>query len=130
VTSRFADRVASAPVNGLNKALASTLGAVLAKYNDLRAIDKLAAVTGKVDDLKGVVSTGVEKALRNTTKLEELDDKTAHLSASALQFQQGGTALKRKMRCRYYKVTAIIVILVLAVLAYVLVPIIRKASDK
>ena len=56
-------------------------------------------------------------------------DKSEHLNDSAGQFQRGSTALRRKMQCRYYKVLALLALVVLAIIAYVTVPLISASSD-
>jgi hypothetical protein len=62
-------------------------------------------------------------------KVEQLVDKSEHMNVSAVQFQRGSTALRRKMQCRYYKVVALMALVVLAILAYIAVPLIRSSSQ-
>jgi len=69
------------------------------------------------------------QAIARGEKVEQLMDKSEHLNDSAGQFQRGSTALRRKMQCRYYKVLALLALVVLAIIAYVTVPLISASSD-
>jgi len=69
------------------------------------------------------------QAIARGEKVEQLVDKSEHLNDSAGQFQRGSTALRRKMQCRYYKVLALMGLVVLAVVAYITVPLISGSSE-
>ena len=69
------------------------------------------------------------QAIARGEKVEQLMEKSEHLNDSAGQFQRGSTALRRKMQCRYYKVLALLALVVLAIIAYVTVPLISARSD-
>lgn len=43
-------------------------------------MDKISQVQGKVDEVKGVVRESVDKALQNSEKVDQLDDKTRTFS--------------------------------------------------
>ncbi len=66
------------------------------------------------------------QALARGEKVEQLVEKSEGLNDSAGQFQRGSTALRRKMQCRYYKVMAMLALVVLAIIAYITVPLIGK----
>ncbi len=83
----------------------------------------------QVREVQGIMQQNIELVMRNTDTLENIEDKTEILSESAKKFKDGGQALERKMRCRYYKVTLLIALVVLAVLAYILIPLIKPAFE-
>lgn len=92
--------------------------------------DKLGSVQEKVGEVRASLVSNMDKVLTRGEKLEALTQKSEQLNSSAGQFQQGSTALRRAMQCRYYKVTAVLAVVVLAVLAYILVPIIMAETAK
>lgn len=81
-------------------------------------------------EVRASLVSNMDKVLTRGEKLEALTQKSEQLNSSAGQFQQGSTALRRAMQCRYYKVTAVLAVVVLAVLAYILVPIIMAETAK
>ena len=104
---------------------------MLCRYSDAAACgDKLGAAQEKVDGVRSTMVANMEKVLARGDRMDVLVDKSETLSTSAGQFQQGSTALRRAMQCRYYKVTALLTLVVLAVLAYVLYPIISAAASE
>jgi len=96
----------------------------LRRFNDLNSIDKLANVQGKVDAVKGVMQTNIAQALKNTDRMEDIDEKAVVLADSASKFKNSAGSLKRNMRWRYIRMICIMTILVAAVLAVIIVPIV------
>jgi hypothetical protein len=94
------------------------------RFNDLNSIDKLANVQGKVDAVKGVMQTNIAQALKNTDRMEDIDEKAVVLADSASKFKNSAGSLKRNMRWRYIRMICIMTILVAAVLAVIIVPIV------
>lgn len=76
IQQKFSDLSLTCKTMGLQKQCKQSLTNLLKKYNDLKAMDKLTQVQGKVDEVKGVVRESVDKALQNTDKVDALDDKT------------------------------------------------------
>lgn len=98
------------------------------RFNDLSSIDKLSAVQGKVDAVRGVMQSNINQALKNTEKIEDIDDKAVNLAESANRFKNSSTQLKRSMRCRYIKMIIIMTALVAAILTVIIVPIVISSS--
>lgn len=79
----------------LKKALKKFLKELGAKFDDLEALDKLAAVRRKVADVQRVMGENIAKASENDSLLSELDHKAALLETSAQTLFKGATRLRR-----------------------------------
>ncbi len=124
MTERFADASLTCPANGLQSKAGDVLRGLCTEFNDLESIDKIANVQSKVDTVKGVMHNNIQAALKNTEKIEDIDEKAVVLADSASKFKDKATSLKRGMRCRYIKMVIIMTLLVAAVLAVIIVPIV------
>jgi len=124
ILERFAEVSLSCPPNGLQSKAGNILKALCDEFNDLNSIDKLANVQGKVDAVKGVMQTNIAQALKNTDRMEDIDEKAVVLADSASKFKNSAGSLKRNMRWRYIRMICIMTILVAAVLAVIIVPIV------
>jgi hypothetical protein len=58
--------------------------------------------------------------------LEELEEKSEQFQEHAKQFSKNSTRLKQMFRCRYYKITGLLCLLVCAVVAYIIYAIYSK----
>ena len=96
------------------------LQALCDEFNDVKSIDKIANVQAKVDAVTGVMQKNIELALKNTDRLEDIDEKAVVLSESAQKFKNAGTALKRKMQCRYWKMILFFGVLITVILASII----------
>jgi len=120
-----AGAVKVAKANGsVNKNCQTFLANLIKKYG----ANKLADVQQKVDEVKTVMKMNVDATLNTVGKLEELEAKSETIENSAKQFEKGSRGLSMSMRCRYYKMTAIIVLLVLVILLSIFIPIGLKYS--
>lgn len=99
------------------------------RFNDLKGIDKIANVQAKVDAVTGVMQKNIESALRNTDRIEDIDEKAVVLADSAAKFKNAGAALKRNMRCRYFKMIILFTLLVAGVLTVIIVPLALKDKE-
>lgn len=123
ITDRFPDLSMTCPANGLQGKGGAVLKALADEFNDLKSIDKIASVQAKVDAVTGVMQKNIEIALKNTDRVEDLEDKTVQLADSASKFKNAGGSLKRKMQCRYYTMMALfggLVITIIGIIAGVL----------
>jgi len=91
---------------------------------------KLSAVNAKVGEVKEIMKSNVQKALNNVEKLEEMEEKSEELEQQGKKFQKGATSVKRMMRCRYYKITCLIILVVAAILTVIIVPIVQREKNK
>lgn len=101
---------------------------VSCRFNDLSSIDKLSSVTSKVDNLKGIMQSNIQQALKNTDKLEDIDDKVVVLADTANKFKSNASAVKRNMQCRYIKMVLLMTLLVAVVLTIIIVPIVINSN--
>jgi hypothetical protein len=63
-------------------------------------------------------------------RIEDIDEKATVLADSAQKFKNAGTALKRKMRCRYYKIMIFFGFLVAAILAAIIAYFVQKKKTE
>lgn len=121
VIERFGDVSLTCPANGLNSKASNMLKALCDEFNDLKNIDKIAGVQAKVDQVTGIMQKNIEIALKNTDRIEDIDEKAVVLADSANKFKTGASALKRKMRCRYWKMIILFSTLAAAVIIIIIV---------
>lgn len=124
MVERYGDLSLSCPPNGLNSKASGLLKTLSSEFNDLSGLDKLAGVQAKVDTVKAAMATNISTALKNTDKLEDIDDKAVVLANSADRFRGQTGALKRQMQWRYIKMVILMTLLVAAILAVIIVPIV------
>lgn len=120
IVERFADVSQTCGANGLNSKAGPILKSLCDEFNDLKSIDKIASVQAKVDAVTGTMQKNIELALRNTDRIEDIDEKATVLADSANKFKNAGNQLKRKMRCRYYKIILLFSLLGITVLAVII----------
>jgi hypothetical protein len=90
------------------------------KYNDLRNVDKLAAVAKKVENVKIVMQENVDQALQNCVKLESIEKQSEELQREAGVFKKTAGDLKNKMRCKEIRLKLIIAFVILAILGTII----------
>ena len=97
------------------------------RFNDLNSIDKISGVQAKVNAVTGVMQKNIETAMRNTDRIEDIDDKAVVLAEGASKFNKAATQLKRNMRCRYWKMILLFTLLIVAILCAIIIPIALQA---
>lgn len=95
---------------------------IMKNYSEPGDQDSVTQVQQKVDGVKTLMAENVRKILETHTTLDNLQDKSAEMNASAVKFVQVSTDLKRQMQIRNLKVKAAMVISVAALGAYALLP--------
>jgi len=95
---------------------------IMKSYSEPGDQDSVTQVQQKVDGVKSLMHENVRKILETHTTLDNLQDKSADMNASALKFVQQSTDLKRQMQIRNLKVKAALAISVVALGAYALLP--------
>mmetsp|Transcript_97337 Transcript_97337/g.236721 ORF Transcript_97337/g.236721 Transcript_97337/m.236721 type:complete len:246 (+) Transcript_97337:185-922(+) len=126
--SSHAATAATCKAFGLSRAASRQMKALAERYDDLRSLDKVASVAARVDEVTGVMQENIAIVLANTERVDQIDDKASGLAASADKFGKKATQLRKTMQCRYYKLNALIALIVLVVLAYIFIPIIQDLS--
>jgi len=118
---KLGDVSLTAGQGGLQSKASTLLKALCDEFNDLQSVDKLANVQAKVDGVRTVMQSNIQSALKNTDKIEDIDEKAVVLADSANKFKSASTGLKRNMRWRYIRMIGIFVLLAAAVLAVIIV---------
>lgn len=121
---RFGDASLTCPPNGLNSKASGMLRGLCGEFNDLSGIDKMAAVQGKVDAVKGVMASNINQALKNVDRLEDIDEKAVVLAETANKFKNTSGSLKRNMQWKYIRMVILMTVLVAAVLTIIIVPLV------
>jgi hypothetical protein len=103
ILERFADVSLTAGPNGLSGKAGPILKSLCDEFNDLKSLDKIAGVQAKVDAVTNVMQSNISLALRNTDRIEDIDDKASNLADTAQKFKSGATSLKNSERCKLIK---------------------------
>lgn len=118
LTSNSQSDIEKAKANGnVNRASQPLMEALFVAYGS----DKLANVRGKVDQVKGVMQENIKIALDNTEDLNQLEDKSAAFEEEANRFHKDATRVKTMMRCRNYKLMAVVGGIILLVLIIIII---------
>ena len=80
---------------------------------------------GKVDAVTGVMQKNIEQALKNTDRIEDIDEKATVLADSAKQFKNSAGAAKRMMKCRYWKMVMLFSLLAIIILIIIIVSVMK-----
>jgi hypothetical protein len=83
-------------------------------------VDKLAAVTKKVDAVKLVMQDNINIALQNCVKLESIEATSEELQQQAGIFKKNAKDLRDKMWWKNMKMKLIIAFIVIAILAIII----------
>lgn len=99
---------------------ASLFDKICRKYNNLQEVDKLAALSKKVDAVKLTMQENVDRALQNCVKLESIEKQAEELQASAGVFKKNANELKNKLWWKNMKMWLILITIVLIILAIII----------
>lgn len=105
--AKFGDKATTAKERSLDKPSSSLLLKICQTYDNLAAVDKLSAVSKKVDSVKLVMQENVDIALQNCVKLESIEKAAAELQQQAGVFKRNANELKKKMWWKNIKVSAV-----------------------
>ena len=86
------------------------------KYDNLIEVDNVAAVNRKIDSVKLVMLDNIGEALKNTEKIDLLNEQAQELSKQSGVFRDGAKELKNKMWWKNMKVMIILFIINIAIL--------------
>ena len=91
------------------------------KYDDVAAVNKVAAVQAQVDDVKMTMEDNVQQMLRQHEKLEDLEDKADTMRSEASKFKRGAGNLASKMwwqNVRLWCIVGLIAIIVIVIIVF------------
>ena len=77
----------------------------------------------KLDEVKGTMADSIDLALKGLSDTRKAEEESEELRDAATRFKRGAEKTERLMRCRQYKWTALIVLIVALVLTAIIVPI-------
>lgn len=120
------DDIADAKYGGLSRSCRDTMKTVVAKYERLESVDKVAAVSVQVEEVKGVMQNNIESVLRNQENIETLLDQTDTMKNEATGFQRSANRAKDKMWWKNVKLQIVIIILVLVLVGGIIAAIVRN----
>jgi hypothetical protein len=118
--AKFGDKATSAKDRSLDKPSSAMFLKICQKYDNIEEVDKLAALSKKVDAVKVVMQENVDMALRNCVKLENIERQAEELQQSAGVFKRGATDLKNKMWWKNIKMKLIIAAIILVILGIII----------
>lgn len=82
---------------------------------DKQGRDKIAQIQLQVDDVKEVMVTNIDKAIKRGDDLDVLQQKTSDLEKNAGIFERDARSLKRRMWWKNIRIILAIIIIVLIV---------------
>ena len=123
------DLLHTAGSESLTKIMTTEMRRIANKYEDLKAIDKLYAANAAVLEVQGVVQDNIQQVLRNTESLEVgcrqgIEVKTQDLRNTAQVFHGDAKKLERIMYWRNLKLKCILIFVVIAIILYIVIPIV------
>ena len=92
------------------------------RFESPENVDRLAAVSQKVDVVKTVMKENIEEILKNNEKLEEIEEKAKNLDNQAIEFHKGTKDLAQKMWWKKWKMRLLLGFLISSVLVLIIVP--------
>jgi len=117
---KVGDKATTAKDRSLDKTCNALLLKLCQKYDNLAEVDKLAAVSKKVDTVKLVMQENVDLALQNCVKLEHIEKAAEELQQQAGVFKRNANELKKKMWWKNMKMKLIIGAIVLVILGIII----------
>lgn len=128
-TNKFGLQFKSATPNSLTKKSKPLLSDACKKYDDLNNVDKSANLLAKVEEVKVSMQDNIAAMLVNSEQAEGLAAQSEQLNEQANVFKKKSTQLKKSMWWKNLKMTIILVVLVVGILAVILVPLIMRARN-
>ncbi|PKY38306.1 synaptobrevin [Rhizophagus irregularis] len=91
---------------------------------------KIEMVQAQIDSTKGEMQKTLQDLANRGRKLEELEEQTVMLSDSASVFKTSSSKVRRNMWWKNTKMTVILTITILIILAAIIVPTVLKLQGK
>lgn len=118
--NKVGDKATTAKERSLEKTCLPMFRTICEKYDNLSQVDKLAAVSKKVDAVKLVMQENIDIALQNCVKLESIEKAAEELQQQAGVFKRNANELKKKMWWKNIKMKLIIGFIILAILGIII----------
>jgi len=94
---------------GLSATLRRPLQGPMRAYDDPAAVDELAQVQEKVEDLKCVMQDNVRQIIESHASIAALQNSSQSMTAAADKFVKQSVTLKRQVQWRNLKVKALVI---------------------
>lgn len=124
--SEFKDELAKGKGSVLSKVGQPFLQRMMDKYEDVSKADKLASVSVQVDQVKGIMQSNIQAALKNQENLETLLDSSDAMRNEASTFNRSTRAVKERMRWKNLKLGILVFVLLLAAILIIVIPVVVK----
>lgn len=118
--TKVGDKSLSAREGALSKTMRSSFQDVCLKYEDIKNVDKLASVQGKVDVVKSIMEDNIQQMLANEEKLESISANAENLNEQAKVFQNRSTQLRRAMKCKAIKMWLLLALVISIILIIII----------
>jgi hypothetical protein len=110
----------------IGKLAKRALPSLLKKYDDLSSIDNVAAAQSKANEVQSIMGNNIRGMMDNMQNLEVLEKKSTDMQSQAQMFSSDSTKLARIMYIRALKIKIIVALLVIAILLFIIIPIVKK----
>ena len=94
---------------------------IMLKYNQAQPDDKIAIVQKNVDEVTKIMVENLDKVIQRGEKIEILVSKTDQLQSNAKVFSKTAVKVKRHFLCKNIKLTAVVALILLAVLMLIVI---------
>ncbi|CAN0105893.1 unnamed protein product, partial [Phaeothamnion confervicola] len=99
------------------------------RYDDLKNVDKLSSVQGKVEVVKSIMEENISQLLANQEQLDKISQNAENLNEQAKVFQSRSSALRRQMLCKKIKMWCLLGLVITVVLIIIIVPLAMMAKN-
>ncbi|CAM9125594.1 unnamed protein product [Sphacelaria rigidula] len=127
--TKVGDKSLTAREGSLSRSMKSSFKDLCVKYEDVRNVDRMAAVQDKVDVVKMTMQDNIQQMLANEERLDQISQNAENLNEQAKVFENRSSALRRQMRCRAIKAWMALALVVIILLIIIIVPIVQHAKN-
>jgi hypothetical protein len=96
------------------------------KYQDMRNVSAIASIENDVKDIKLEMNENIKKAITNIDSANELDNKAQKIKNNAETFKRDAKTLERVTWWQNFKLTIIIVSIVIGLILVIVLPLVLK----
>jgi len=117
--SSYGDRGKTAVAYGMNADFSRVLQIQMNYFSKDPEADRMSKVRGEIDQVKSVMVANIEKVLERGERIELLVEKTETMQQKTFEFRKSSKQLKRAMWWKNFKITVILVIVILVIAYFV-----------
>jgi hypothetical protein len=120
--TKVGDKSLTAKEGSLSRAMNSTFADICIKYEDVKNVDKLSSLQGKVDAVKSKMEDNIAQILSNEEKLDSISANAENLNAQAKVFENRSNQLRKQMQWKSIKMWILLAFVISIVLIIIIVP--------